>query len=144
MSKFSRFMKANKIAKQNEKYAPTTTLQDENGEPLEWEFRPMTSKENETLRDSCTVEVQVTGKPNMYRQKLNTSQYIAKMIVTSTVYPDLYDKELQDSYGVMTPEDLLYALVDDPGEYNDLAAWVQQFQGFTKGLEELVDEAKNS
>ena len=52
MSKFSRFMKANKIAKPNEKYAPTTTLQDENGKPLEWEFKQITSKENEALRDS--------------------------------------------------------------------------------------------
>ena len=34
MSKFSRFMKANKIAKPNEKYAPTATLQDENGGKL--------------------------------------------------------------------------------------------------------------
>lgn len=143
MSKFSRFMKANKITKKNERYAPTTSLQDENGKPLEWEFRPLTSKENEAIREACTKEVQVTGKPNLYRPKLNTAQYMQKMIAASTVFPDLYDSELQDSYGVMTPEDLLLAMVDAPGEYNDLAAWVQQFQGFTKGLEELVDEAKN-
>ena len=62
MSNFSRFMKANKIAKPNEKYAPTATLQDENGEPLNWEFRQITSKENEALRDSCTIEVQVDRK----------------------------------------------------------------------------------
>ena len=96
MSKFSRFMKANKIAKPNEKYAPTTTLQDENGKPLEWEFKQITSKENEALRDSCTIEVPVKGKPNLYRPKVKTAEYLAKMIVASTVYPDLYDKELQD------------------------------------------------
>lgn len=56
MSKFSRFMKANKIAKPNEKYAPTTTLQDENGEPLKWEFRQISSKENDELRESCTID----------------------------------------------------------------------------------------
>lgn len=143
MSKFSRFMKANKVAKKNEHYAPTVTLTDENGKPLEWEFRPLTSKENEALRDSCTTEVQVTGKPNLYRPKLNTSQYIVKMIVASTVFPDLYDKELQDSYGVMTPEELLYALVDNAGEYQDFSVWMQKYQGFTKTLEEKVDEAKN-
>lgn len=92
MSKFSRFMKANKIAKPNEKYAPTTTLQDENGKPLEWEFKQITSKENEALRDSCTIEVPVKGKPNLYRPKVKTAEYLAKMIVASTVYPDLYDK----------------------------------------------------
>ena len=144
MSKFSRFMKANKIAKKNEQYAPTTTLQDENGDPLKWEFKQITSKENEDLRDSCTIEVQVKGKPNLFRPKVKTAEYLAKMIVASTVYPDLYDKELQDSYGVMTPEDLLYAMVDNAGEYQEFTLWMQKFQGFTKGLDEKVDEAKNS
>lgn len=143
MSKFSRFMKANKIATPNEKYAPTTTLQDENGKPLEWEFRHISSKENEELRDSCTIEVQVKGKPNLYRPKVKTAEYLAKMIAKSTVYPDLYDKELQDSYGVMTPEELLYAMVDDAGEYQDFTVWMQKFQGFTKSLDDKVDEAKN-
>ncbi len=143
MSKFSRFMKANKVAKTNEKYAPTASLTDENGKPLNWEFRPLGSKENEQLRDSCTIEVQVTSKPNLFRPKLNTSQYISKMIVASTVFPDLYDAELQDSYGVKTPEDLLYALVDDAGEYQDFTVWMQKYQGFTKTFDEKVDEAKN-
>lgn len=143
MSKFSRFMKSNKIAKPNEKYAPTATLQDENGKPLEWEFRQITSKENEELRDSCTAEIQVKGKPNLYRPKVDTAAYLAKMIVASTVYPDLYDKDLQDSYGVMTPEGLLYALVDNAGEYQNFTVWMQKFQGFTKSLEDAVEDAKN-
>lgn len=143
MSKFAKFMKANKIAKPNGKYAPTASLLDENGKPIEWEFRPITSKENEALRESCTVEVQVTGKPNLFRPKLNTSQYLAKMIVASTVFPDLYDKELQDSYGVMTPEELVYAMVDGAGEYQDFTVWMQQFHGFTKDFDEKVDDAKN-
>ena len=65
------------------------------------------------------------------------------MIVASTVYPDLYDAELQDSYNVKTPEDLIYAMVDDAGEYQEFGIWLQKFQGFTKGLEEKVEEAKN-
>ena len=143
MSKFTRFMKENKKAKENGKYAPTKSLTDEKGNPLEWEFRHITSKENEELRDSCTIEVQVKGKPNLFRPRLNTSQYMAKMIVASTVMPDLYDKELQDSYGVMTPEDLVLALVDDPGEYGALEEFVQKFQGFDKTLDDKVEEAKN-
>ena len=59
------------------------------------------------------------------------------------VVPDLYDKELQDSYGAMAPEDLLLAMVDDPGEYNELASFVQRFQGFDVSFNEKVDEAKN-
>lgn len=143
MSKFSRFMKANKIVKKNEKYAATSSLVDDDGKPLEWEFRPITSKENEAIRNTCTIEVQVTGKPNLYRPKVNTDQYLAKLIVAATVFPDLYDKELQDSYGVMTPEELLYAMIDNAGEYQDLTIWMQKYQGFTKSFDEKVDEAKN-
>lgn len=143
MSKFSLFMKANKTAKENGKYAPTKSLANAEGKPLEWEFKHISSKENENLRDSCTFEVQVKGKPNLFRPRLDSSKYLSKMIVASTVYPDLYDKELQDSYGVMTPEDLVFAMVDDPGEYNSLGEWLQKFQGFTRTLDEKVDEAKN-
>lgn len=143
MSKFSKFMKANKIEKKNEKYAPTKSLLDENGKPLEWEFRHITSKENESLREDCTVEVPVTGKPNVFRQKLLSGKYVQKMIAASVAMPDLYDKDLQDSYGVMTPEELLMAMVDDPGEYNDLAAFVQKFQGFDVSFEDKAGEAKN-
>ena len=116
---------------------------DDKGNPLEWEFRHITSKENEQLRDACTTEVQVTGKPNQFRPKVNTAKYIASMIVASTVVPDLYDKDLQDSYGVKTPEDLVYAMVDEAGEYQEFTLWMQKFQGFTKSLDEKVDEAKN-
>ena len=143
MSKFSRFMKENKIVKENGTYAPTKSLCDENGKPLEWEFRHITSKENEDLRDACTIDVPITGKPNMFRQKVKSSLYIQKMVAASVVVPDLYDKDLQDSYGAMTPEELLLAMVDDPGEYNDLASFVQKFQGFNVSFDEKVDEAKN-
>ena len=143
MSKISRFMKSNKIGKENGFYAPTRSLCDEDGKPLAWEFRHITSKENEALRDECTIEVPITGKPNMYRPKVQSGKYIQKMIAASVVVPDLYDTELQDSYGAMTPEDLLLAMVDDPGEYNDLAAFVQRFQGFNVSFEDKVEDAKN-
>ena len=143
MSKFAKFMKANKAVKENGFYPATKSLCDEKGNPLEWEFRHISSKENENIRESCTIEVPVTGKPNLYRSKMNSSKYIQKMIVASVVVPDLYDAELQDSYGVKTPEDLLMEMVDDPGEYNELAAYVQKFQGFNVSFEDKVEEAKN-
>ena len=54
MSKFAKFMKANKIVKANEMHAVTKSLCDETGEPLEWEFRHITSKENEAIQQACT------------------------------------------------------------------------------------------
>ncbi len=143
MSKFSRFMKSNKTGKENGHYTPTASLCDENGNPLEWEFRHITSKEHEELRDECTIDVPVTGKPNMFRQRLQSGKYIKRLIAASVVVPDLQDAELQDSYGVKKPEDLVLAMVDHPGEYNELAAFVQKFQGLDISFNDKVKEAKN-
>lgn len=143
MSNFSRFMKNNKVVKENTTYAATKSLTDEKGNPLEWVIKPLTTNENEKIRDDCMVDVPVTGKPNMFRPKLNTSKYIAKMLCACVVEPNLYDKDLQDSYGVMTPEELLKEMVDDPGEYQAFVSFVQDFNGFNTTLEDKVEEAKN-
>ena len=58
------------------------------------------------------------------------------------VVPDLNNKDLQDSYGVMTAEELLLEMVNDPAEYTDLAVFVQNISGF-KTMQEEVEEAKN-
>lgn len=143
MSKFSRFMKQNKIKKENTTFAPTKSLLDENGEPIKFIIKPLTTKENEDIRESCTVDIPVTGKPNIFRPKLNTSKYLAKMLCSCIIEPNLFDKELQDSYGVMTPEDLIREMIDDPGEYQDFVTFIQNFNGFNVSLEDKVDNAKN-
>lgn len=143
MSNFNRFMKQNKITKENTTFPATKSLVDEKRNPLEWTIRPLTTKENDAIRDECMIEVPVVGKPNMYRPKLNTSKYIAKMMCACIVEPNMYDKELQDSYGVMTPEELLKEMIDDPGEYQSLVAFIQDFNGFNTTLDDKVEEAKN-
>lgn len=142
MSNFSNFMKANKIQKQNVMHPVTKSLTDENGAPLLWEIRPLTTKENEAIRESCTRDVPVTGKPNMYRPKTDMNKYQTKLICAAIVNPDLNNVELQNSYGVMSAEELIKEMVDDPAEYTDLMVFVQQLSGF-KTLQEEVDEAKN-
>ena len=143
MSKFSRFMKQNKIKKENTTFAPTKSLLDENGEPIKFIIKPLTTKENEDIREACTVDIPVTGKPNIFRPKLNTSKYLAKMLCSCIIEPNLFDKELQDSYRVMTPEDLIREMIDDPGEYQDFVTFIQNFNGFNVTLENKVDDAKN-
>ena len=71
------------------------------------------------------------------------SKYTKELLIKSIVTPDLYNVELQNSYGVKRPDDLLMAMVDDPGEYNALVAFVQNLQGFNTSFNDLVDEAKN-
>lgn len=142
MSNLNRFLKENKIVKENVKYPVTKSLVDENGEPLLWEIQPLSTKKNENLRETCSIEIPVKGKPNMFREKLDTTRYTAKLIASSIVYPNMHDKDLQDSYGVMTPEDLIMEMVDDPGEYAELAKFVTEFNGFTD-INEDIEKAKN-
>lgn len=142
MSDLTRFLKKNKKVKGNTVYCVTKSLTDEEGKPLPWTIRPVSTSENDALRDECMIDVQIPGKPGMYRPKLQSSKYIAKLLAASVVEPNLHDKDLQDSYGAMTPEELLKEMVDDPGEYGDFTVFVQKFNGFSN-MEDKVNEAKN-
>ena len=70
MSALSAFLKKNKKTKDNVKYAVTKSLTDEAGVPLEWEIRALTTRQDEEIREACTMEVPVKGKPGMYRPEL--------------------------------------------------------------------------
>ena len=142
MSNFSKFMKANKIQKSNVMHPVTKSLVDENGEPLLWEIKPLTTKENDVILNACTVDVPVKGKPNQYRPKVDMNKYQTKLICAAVVSPDLNNAELQNSYGVMSAEELIKEMVDSPAEYTDLMVFVQEISGF-KTLQEEVDEVKN-
>ena len=143
MSDLSRFLKKNKKLKENVQYAVTKSLTDEKGQPLLWEIRPLTSKETNRLTDEYTFQEQVPGKPNVFRNKINSTKLLQKMMVASVVFPNLNDKDLQDSYGVMTPEELITEMVDDPGEYNNFGKYLNELNGFNEGINEKVEEAKN-
>ena len=134
MSDLSRFLKKNKKLKENVQYAVTKSLTDEKGQPLLWEIRPLTSKETNRLTDECTFQEQVPGKPNVFRNKINSTKLLQKMMVASVVFPNLNDKDLQDSYGVMTPEELITEMVDDPGEYNNFGKYLNELNGFNEGI----------
>lgn len=143
MGELSRFLKKNKVKKENMKFAATKSFLDENGDPILWEVQPTTTKMDNALRDECTIEVPITGKPGLYRPKLNTSKYLGKLAAACVVYPNLNDKDLQDSYGAMGAEQLILELLDDPGEYNGFMNRIQEYNGFTETFQEKVDEAKN-
>ena len=143
MGNLSLFLKKNKKVRENTFYAATKSLCDENGEPLKWEIKPVTTSESDEIRADCTIEVQVTGKPGMYRPKTDNELFVARLVAASVVFPDLYNKELQDSYGVTKPEELLKQMLDDPKEYNDFVGFVTGYNGFDESMDDKVAEAKN-
>ena len=142
MSDLSLFLKSNKKPRECFKYAATKSLCDENGEPLLWTIKPVTTKQSEEIRESCTTEVNVGGKRNSFQTKLDVSKYLAKLAAASVVEPNLYNAQLQDSYCVKTPEELVYAMIDDPKEYSEL---LEKISGSAEenSLSEKAQQAKN-
>jgi hypothetical protein len=130
------FLKENKIKKENEFYRATQSLKDENGNALEWEIRRISTKEDELIREECMKEIKGRGK-------IDYSLYMRRLAAASVVNPSLYNAELQDSYGVKTPEELLVAMIDSPGEYQEFIKFIQRMQGFDVSMKEKVDRAKN-
>ena len=102
MSNFEMFMKANKVKRENQFIAATSNFIDENGQPVEWEVRHLTTKEANAIREDCTTEVPV-----------------------------------------MTPEELIFEMIDDPTEFNEFLEKIQNMSGLDKTLNDKVEEAKN-
>lgn len=132
MSELSQFLKSNKKIRENIKYAATKSLCDKDGNPLEWELKPLTSSDNEEIRDNAVVG-----------GKFSPALFRAKVIVACVVYPNLYDSELLESYGVLTPEELIHEMVDNVQEYNALFDKIMSI-GDNADINEKVKQAKNS
>lgn len=128
------FFKCNKEERENSEMAVCSGLKDQEGNTVLWTVRPISTEENEKIREECMEEIK--GK---YR--LNVSKYLGKITAEAVVCPNLYDADLQDSYGKRTPEALLKAIVDCPGEYDALVAFVQKINGFTT-LRENIETVK--
>lgn len=100
----------------------------------------MTEGENEECRKASTRRVK--GRNGQYTQETSTEDYLALLVTTSVVHPDLKNVELQKSYGVMGAETLLRKMLL-PGEYAELVQNVQRINGFDQDMNELVQEVKN-
>ena len=141
MSDFAVFMAGNANQAETVKYAASKRFAIK-GKPVEWEIKPIDSDLDEALRKECTKKVPIPGKRGQFNQETDTDKYIAKMCVACTVYPNLNDAELQDSYGVKGADALLKKMLL-PGEYTEYKAKVMEVNGYDMSMEELVDEAKN-
>ena len=141
MSDFSVFMAGNAVKNETIKYVASKRFVVK-GKPVEWEIQAIDSDKDEALRKECTKRVPIAGKRGQYNNEVDTDKYIGKMCVACTVYPNLNDAELQDSYGVKSADALLKKMLL-PGEYTEYKAKVMEINGYDMSMEELVDDAKN-
>ena len=142
MSKsLSAFMRPNVEQVANVKYAASPRFRGEDGRPLEWEIQCISADEYARIRSGCIRQEPIPGKKNQFAQKLNTYEFQSKVCARCTVFPDLNSAELQDSWGVVKPEELVGAMLIG-GEFDDYVTEVFRINGFQTEAE-LVDEAKN-
>lgn len=134
------FLAQNALKVENEKFVASKRFVNENGEPLLWEIRSLTTEEDRAVRKAATKRVPIPGKKNVFVPEVDYNDYSIKAAVTSTVFPDLENEELQNSYGVMGAEALLSQMLN-PGEFTDYVSKVQEINGFN--LEEEIEKAKN-
>jgi hypothetical protein len=139
ISDFSIFM-AGSTATESVKYVASNRFV-KDGQPVEWELKAVSSGLDESIRKDCTKKIP-TGKRGQYTMETDNDKYIGKLCVATTVYPNLNDAALQDSYGVKSADDLLKKMLL-PGEYTEYKAKVMEVNGYDLSMEELVDEAKN-
>ena len=142
MSKsLSAFMRPNVAEIKNASFAPSPRFVGEDGKPVEWEIRCISADEYAKIRSDCFIQERVPGKKNQMTQRLDIYAFQTRVAARCTVFPDLTNAELQDSWGVTKPEDLVGAMLIG-GEFEDYIAEVLRVNGF-KSESELVDEAKN-
>lgn len=138
----SAFLSENALPVENIKFPASTRFVDKDKKPIDWEIKTITGTEDEALRKSCAKRVPIPGKRNQYQKETDYDMYLGKLAVACTVFPNLNDKALQDSYKVMGGEALLKAMLT-PGEYAAYIEKVQEVCGFSTPLQDEVDEAKN-
>lgn len=141
MNNLSMFMAPNVAQVENVKYAASPRIRGEDGRSVEWEIRCIGADEYARIRGGCVKQVPVPGRKNQMTQQLDTYSFQAKICAACTVYPDLNNAQLQNSWGVATPHELLGKLLT-PGEFDDYVLAVFEANDF-KNDNDLVDEAKN-
>lgn len=113
----------------------------ETGKPMSWEICCITAAENAALRKSCMYTVPVPGRKGQFTQEFDANAYLVKISARCTVFPNLNDAEVQQSYGVMGAEQLIATMLT-PAEFEDYSTKVLNVNGFQSG-EEMVSDAKN-
>lgn len=137
----SAFFKQNAKQVENQKIIVSDRFTDEDGKPMKWEITCISASENQKIRKNCTRNKPVVGKRGQYTQEFDPAAYQARLATQCVVFPNLNDKDLQNSYGAMDAEQLISAMLT-PGEFDDLILSITDLCGF-KTEEELIDEAKN-
>ncbi|EPD52755.1 hypothetical protein HMPREF1210_01135 [Paenisporosarcina sp. HGH0030] len=133
MSKFKSFLKGNVKEIENE-----SLKLDRFEEAIV--LRAVPSEEADKINERCFKNK--AGRKGKQERVFDVTKYNRELCIASVVHPDLNDKELQDSYGVLG-SDNLYGKLFYVGEANQILEKVIEISGLDTSLDEEIEEAKN-
>ncbi len=139
MKDLKSFLQGNAEIVENRLIEVSERFKDEQGNPIPWEVRALPAEEEEQIRKSCFVSIK--GQNHGQTEKFDPNRYMIQLAAACTVYPDLENAELQDSYGVHTAPALLKKMLY-AGELNRYFEAIESHNRF-KSIEEKIDEVKN-
>nr|DAK61376.1 MAG TPA: tail assembly chaperone protein [Caudoviricetes sp.]DAS60111.1 MAG TPA: tail assembly chaperone protein [Caudoviricetes sp.]DAX39885.1 MAG TPA: tail assembly chaperone protein [Caudoviricetes sp.] len=134
------FLKQNTIPVENQEVEVSKRFKDDAGNTVKFEIKSISNEMDDALRKQNTR--QVKKAKGVVVPELDQQKYFVDLVLKSLVYPDLDDKELQDSWGVMDSRELINAMLL-PGEYTALLQEVQKINGWDLNVEDIKDEVKN-
>ena len=134
------FLKQNTIPLENQEVEVSKRFKDYAGNTVKFEIKSISNEMDDALRKQNTR--QVKKAKGVIVPELDQQKYFVDLVLKSLVYPDLDDKELQDSWGVMDSRELINAMLL-PGEYTALLQEVQKINGWDLNVEDIKDEVKN-
>ena len=131
------FFKENNIKIENVKYIASNRFKNENGEVIEWELKVLDNKKVDELRNRFSSRSYVNHKEEF---KFNSEEFMKVFVTEAIVFPNLTDKDLQDSYGVFSPYELLQEILT-VGELTRLTEYINNLHDYK--ADKKVDEIKN-
>lgn len=137
MKNLEGFLKQNKIKVPNIKYVASRDFVDDEGNPLEWELKKITTKEYNYLRNKA-MSIDAKNQDVDFNQQQFTSSICAACVV----FPDLKDTQLQNSYSVVGESNVLQEMLN-PKEFDDLYNKINELMGYNQSFSDKVEEAKN-
>lgn len=128
------------------------TFKDENGVPIPFKIRMITTSDLERIRKGCKVRriaKDTKGKPIFnggvvqYSEEYDGNAMGKHMIEEAMVFPDLHDKELLAYYEVNTAVELIDKLFRKLDDFTYVLNKIQEISGISDDGDEIIEEAKN-
>lgn len=87
MSELSLFFAQNVACDTTEEFVVSQRFKDKEGNAVAWKLRSMTEDENQECRKTATRKVK--GKNGVYTSEIEPNDYMAKLMTSSVMHPDL-------------------------------------------------------